>query len=87
MAVMMHPLVDKTVSAIFESVELEIRLQQTPDKIVQSSGYSVKVTEVLLNTKELLEQVANVVRTKSHKEMDISSKIEDRIKRFVQAAE
>lgn len=76
----MQATVDKRVSAKFESVKFKIRLRQTVEDVVSSPQYFLKMTEELLDNKELLDPVAHVVKMKAATVIEISWKHEKRIK-------
>lgn len=86
-AAMILDVVNKTVSANFETVHFEVCLHQKLNDIVSSTRYLAKVTVALLATDELFEQVARIVKTESDRVLEGSSKGEARIKRFARAAE
>lgn len=74
MTAMMQTIADKTVPAKLESIEFEIHVRQTPSKIASSPGYLFKVTEALLDTDEVLEPVAHMVKTEADKVTEVSLK-------------
>lgn len=55
MAAMMQAMVDKKVSARFDSANFDIRRRQTIDDILSSPRYPVKVTKALLETEKFFE--------------------------------
>lgn len=73
MAAMMQFMVDKKISAIFESVDFGIRLRQTIDETVSSHRYHVKLSKALFDTEKFLEPVTHVVKTEDDKLMEVSS--------------
>lgn len=74
MVAMMQAIVDKIVSAKFESFYFEIRLHQTLHGVVPSLLYLVKVSIAFLNTGDFLEPVAYLVKAEAGMIMDVSLK-------------
>lgn len=82
---MIQVVIDKVVSARFESVNYEFRLRKAIAVNVSSLLYIVKVSETLMEHDKFRKSVAQVVKTEASRVMPASSNPEEQIKRFARA--